>query len=307
MIIGRVLRLVLPEGAYRQVLTVYNALYWRRHAAREYRDAVRRSLASPAPPVIVYQMAKVGSSTITWALREIEGLHVFQVHVLHPENVRRLRAELRKRRYGPAWLGSDMDTRGRIMFKGLIEPGRKAKIITLAREPIGRNCSFYFQNLSILWNTEDAHEKIEPARLLGEYMDRFDHRRCLRWFDSEFKLVTGVDIYEHPFPHDKGHMRIEAGRFDILVLRSDLDDASKKKCIEEFLGVEGLSLAPKNVGSQKPYAAAYRNFLDALRLPESYVDEMLDSKYTRHFFGPDDIASLRAKWLGKNGAGNQHS
>ena len=99
-----------------------------------------------------------------------------------------------------------------------------------------------------------------------------------------------------------GHMRIDTGRYDILVMRSDLDDASKKERLEEFLGVEGVSLAPKNVASQKPYAAACRKFLDALELPESYVDEMLDSKYTRHFFSPDERASLRAKWLRADGA-----
>lgn len=307
MIIGRVLRLVLPKSVHRRALEVYNALYWRRQTAREYREAVRRSLASSAPPVIVYQMAKVGSSTLTWALRQIDGLNVFQVHVLHPENLRRLRADLRRHRYGPAWLQSDMDIRGRIIFEGLIEPGRKAKIITLAREPIGRNVSAYFQNLSILWDTKDAHEKVELTRLLNEFHDRLDHRRCLQWFDTEFKRVLGVDVYAHPFPHDKGHLRIETDRYDILVMRTDLDDASKKRCIEEFLGLEGLSLVHKNVGSQKPYAAAYRKFLDALELPESYVDEMLGSKYTRHFFSPDEIASLRAKWLRRNGSGNQPS
>jgi hypothetical protein len=142
------------------------------------------------------------------------------------------------------------------------------------------------------------------SRLAGEYLERFDHRGGINWFDREFKPVLGVDIYEHPFPHDKGHTRIKTVRYDILVMRTDLDDASKKRCVEEFLGLEGLSLVPKNVGSQKPYAATYRKFLDALELPESYVDEMLGSKYTRHFFSPDEIASLRAKWLRGNSAGS---
>jgi hypothetical protein len=252
-------------------------------------------------------MAKVGSSTITWALRAVDGLHVFQVHLLHPDSLRRLRAGLRKRGRWLARLQSDMDVRGRVLYKGLIKPGLKAKVITLVREPIGRNCSFYFQNLDILWQTADAHERVEMSRLVGGFQDRFDHQGCLNWFDSEFKPVLGVDIYEHPFPHDAGHARISTDRYDILVMRSDLGDASKKRCVEEFLGIEGLTLAPKNVGSEKPYAATYRKFLDALELPEAYVNEMLDSKYTRHFFSPDEITTLRTKWLRGNGIESQPS
>ena len=297
MILGRVLRRVLPKGAYQQAVGVYSALLWRRRLTRQYREEVRRCVESGSTPVFVYQMAKVGSSTVTWALREIEGLHVFQVHLLHPDNLRRLNARLRRRGRWIARLQSDMDARGRVLYGGLIEPGKRAKVITLVREPLGRNCSFYFQNLDILWGVADAHENVEMSRLVGECLERFDHRRCLSWFDEEFKPVLGVDVYAHPFPHDAGHVRIDACRYDILVMRSDLEDSLKKECLEKFLGVEGLSLAPKNVGSQKPYAKAYRKFLDALELPKEHVDEMLGSKYARHFFAPEELAEIRAKWL----------
>lgn len=297
MIVGRVLRRVLPKRTYQKAVGVYSALLWRRRLKRQYREEVRRCVESGTPPVFVYQMAKVGSSTVTWALREIDGLHVFQVHLLHPNNLRRLREALRKHGRWLARLQSDMDIRGRTLYEGLIKPGISAKIITLVREPVGRNCSFYFQNLDVLLQTADAHANVEMSRLVREYMEKFDHHSGLGWFDREFKPVLGVDVYEHPFPHDAGHVRIDAGRYDILVLRTDLDDESKKRCIEEFLGIEGLSLAPKNVGSQKPYAAAYREFLDALELPESYVNEMLDSKYARHFFAAEELSAIRAKWL----------
>jgi Putative capsular polysaccharide synthesis protein len=305
LILRRVLRRAFGERRYRLAATVFYALRSRRRLKREHREAVRRCVESDSPPVIVYQMAKVGSSTVTWALRDAGIPNVFQVHLMHPDNIRRFRTKLLK--LGWVRFRTNVDFNGGFLYKDIIEPGRKAKIITLAREPIGRNASFYFQNLHALWHAHDAHESVELSRLLSGFRDKFDHRSCLNWFDYEFKPVMGVDVYEHEFPHDAGHVRIKTDRYDILVMRSDLADSSKKRCIEEFLGVEGLSLAPKNVGSQKPYAAAYRKFLDALELPEAYVNDMLDSKYTRHFFSPDEITSLRAKWLRGNGAGNQPS
>jgi hypothetical protein len=301
-----ILRELLRPGSlrsrYRRARAVVGWMRWRWRKRLEYRDAVRRSVERASPPVLVYQMAKVGSSTITAALRSVGGLSVFQVHVMNPDTIRRLRTRLRG--MGTALLRTDTDILGRSLFKGLIEPGLKAKVITLVREPIGRNFSFYFHNLDVLWATADAHENVEMGRLVGEFHDRFDSRRALEWFDTEFKPVLGVDIYEHEFPRDKKHLRIQTERYDILVMRSDLDDASKAKCVEGLLGIEGLSLVPTNVGSQKPYAATYRKFLEAVALPESYVNDLLGSKFTRHFFGPEEIESLRVRWLSKS-ASNQ--
>ncbi len=302
MILRRVLRRTFGERRYKLAAVVFHGLRSRRRLKHEHREAVSRCVESDSPPVIVYQMAKVGSSTVTWALRDAGIPNVFQVHLMHPDNIRRFSAKLLK--LGWVRFRTGVDFNGGFLYKEIIEPGLKAKIITLVREPIGRNCSFYFHNLDVLWATEGAHENVEMSRLVGEFRNKFDHHGCLRWFDSEFKSVLGVDIYEHEFPRDAGHLRLETERYDILIMRSDLSDSSKAKCIEELLGIEGLSLTRKNVGSEKPYAATYRKFLDAVELPEAYVDDMLDSKYTRHFFGPEEIASLRAGWLGGNGTGN---
>ncbi len=283
-------------------MAVLGGLRWRWRRRRECRAAVRRSVKSRQPLVLVYQMAKVGSSTVTSALESVGGLSVFQVHVMNPDSIRRLHAGLRHK--GLARFQMDTDLIGRALFEEIIKPGHKAKIITLVREPIGRNISFYFHNLDVLWETADAHENVELPLLLDEFGTRFGHQRSINWFDREFKPVLGVDVYKHEFPRDVGHLRIDTERYDVLIMRTDLEDASKAKCMEEFLGVEGLSLVPKNVASRKPYADVYRKFLDAVELPEGYVNEMLDSKYTRHFFSPEEIASLRAKWLSGNGAGS---
>ena len=286
----------LGLSRYRQARAILAGLRWRRCRRRECREAVRRSLEGPLPPVLVYQMAKVGSSTVTSALQSVGGLNVFQTHLMNPETIRLLRAKVRRR--GLTRFQMDIDIIGRTLYEGIIRPGVKAKIVTLVREPIGRNLSLYFQNLDVLWQTAAAHEHVELARLLDEFHSRFDHYRAVSWFDREFEPVLGVDVYRYDFPREAGHLRIDAGRYDILIMKSTLADASKAKCLEEFLGIEGLSLVPKNVSAEKPYGATYRKFLDAVEFSEGYVNDMLDSKFTRHFFSPEEIAALRAKWLG---------
>jgi len=196
----------------------------------------------------------------------------------------------------------DVDIIGRAIHRGIIRPRVKAKVINLVREPIGRNVSAYFQVLDALWQVERAHENVSLERLLEGFFEKFTHERALDWFDEEFKPVLGVDVYEHEFPPESRCLRIRRGPYDILLMRVDLDDASKEKHLSEFLGVEGLRLLPANVGSKKPYADTYREFLRALRLPEAYVDRMLDSQYARHFFSPEERRALRSKWLGTGDA-----
>jgi hypothetical protein len=269
-------------------------LAWRARRRFSCWRAVRRAAAGPAPPVLIYQMAKGASTTVLKAL-ERAGVNAFQVHFINPDTARRLHASVRER--GLSVLRMDVDLIGAAIHRGIIRPGLPAKIINLVREPVGRNVAAYFQVLDALWQTERAHERIGLERLIEGFFEKFPHDRVLEWFDEEFKPMLGVDVYEHEFPRDSRRLRIERGPYDILLMRVDLDDRLKERHLSEFLGVEGIKLLPANVGAEKPYAATYREFLRALRLPEAYVDRMLDSRYARHFFTPEERGALRSKWL----------
>jgi hypothetical protein len=270
----------------------------------QYGRIVRRCSHQPTPPVLVYTMSKVASTAVAEALRSIEGMNVFQIHLISAESMRHVREGVRRRGLNSVRQGVDnLEDFGHAVVEELIKPGRPAKIISLVREPIARNISFYFQALDGLWQTKNAHERVGLERLLAEYHDRFPHERALNWFDDEYKAVLGIDVYAHPFPREAGFLRIDSKPYEVLLMRHDLDDRVKEKCLAELVGVPAVSLAPKNVGAQKRYSATYREFLRRVRLPEDYVDRMLDSKYARHFFNAEELARVRAKWLGARDAG----
>src|SRR2546423_14625439 len=63
---------------------------------RRYRKWVRRCAARPTPPVLVYTTMKVASTAVSDALRSIEGMNVFQIHLINAEGMARVRAK---------WLG----------------------------------------------------------------------------------------------------------------------------------------------------------------------------------------------------------
>lgn len=268
-----------------------------------FRRAIRRAAVGPTPPVLVYTAPKVASTAVTVAL-QAAGQSVFHVHMISAASMRGLREAMRQRGLARMkWDSLGLEDIGNALASELIEPRHRARVVSLVRDPVARNISFYFETLEVLWQTERAHERVSLERLLAEFHERFRHERGVEWFDNEFKPVLGLDVYEHPFPHDQGYQRIDSGPYEVLIMRHDLDDRVKEKCLAELVGAGTVSLTPKNVSSQKPYADVYREFLRRVELPEDYVNRLLDSKYARHFYGPEELARFRAKWLKRKAVG----
>src|SRR5215213_3930420 len=110
------------------------ALTWRVRRWRECRQEVRRAAAGPAPPVLIYQMAKGGSSTVLKAL-ERAGVNAFRAHLINPDTARRFRALMREK--GLSVLRMDIDLIGGAVYRGIIRPGLEAKVITWCGSPSG--------------------------------------------------------------------------------------------------------------------------------------------------------------------------
>src|ERR1043165_150467 len=294
---------------------------WKIIRERSYRKHVESALRKPLPPVLVYQMAKVASRGIADALQNRRALKLLHFHFCDPENStymhrqlfgapglpppvppdpvpmtplnRRWQRFLELQQRGPSFSEHLAHT----IYERLIKPRHKAMVITLVREPIGRNISSYFHHLNIIWRQRDAHANVPFERLVEGFLSDPFNAVPLDWFDREFKRTLGIDIYEHPFPREQGFMRFSTGPYEVLVMRHDLDDRQKERCVQELLGVEDVAISRVNTAAEKPYAEVYRRFVETVRLPESFISELLDSKYTRYFYTSEEIERLRAKWL----------
>lgn len=262
--------------------------------------AVKRAVQSELPPVLVYQMGKVASSTIYASLKRMPGLHVFQVGYLHPRNIaehtKRVQSEMRGENV------SYLFDCSRAVYSGIIKINLRVKVITLVREPIARNISGYFHSLSFYNNGEKVFNRLKQSDLINNFIHEFPHFLALDWFDNEFKSITGVDVYAYPFPRDKGYQIINSGRFDILIMRHDLDDSVKKLCLCEFLGVPNVDIVRKNTAEEKSYGRVYRQFIQSLHFDRDFVNKMLDSKYASHFYSLEEREEYKNFWSGKKSA-----
>jgi hypothetical protein len=243
-------------------------------------------------PVLVYQMAKVGSSAVLDAL-DAAGIPAFHVHRMDAGHLRRMRAARR----ALGWYIIPVPPHDRLglrLRRDLLDRGRRAAIVTLVRDPIARNLSSYFEHLDAIWHRVNAH-LLPIEELIAGFFERYTHDEPLTWFDDEMLPATGIDVYTHPFPAG-GVLTVTAGALDLLILRSELPDAEKADALSTFLGVAGLTLGRANTTGNKAKGEVYRRFVDRIRFPASYVQSMLQSRYARHFYTGPELEEMARRY-----------
>ena len=275
-------------------------------------------------PLLVYQMGKVGSTTIVSSLHAAADLNakysVYHVHWLSPERLRyeediHRSALARSQQPGstPAahfhpeyvWAGQHLSRRLRNE-----RDTTKWTVITLLREPISRNISSFFQNLETLLSY-DFRSKLETTsvdRVIDDLLALFAENYIvdgaiersdanpMTWFDKELKNVFGVNVYATPFPSERGYATYETPRARVLLLR--LEDLTRHngEPVKEFLHSRDFKLVSANQGRDKDYSQLYEAFVKRLALPTSYVESIYRSRYSTHFYTPKERDRFRAKW-----------
>ncbi|ULB45252.1 putative capsular polysaccharide synthesis family protein, partial [Limnospira fusiformis KN01] len=74
-----------------------------------------------------------------------------------------------------------------------------------------------------------------------------------------------------------------------LIMQAELMDSQKQEVIRMFTGISNLQLENQNISSQKWYSHLFQEFKEKLVLPKDYLDKMLSSKFTRHFYSQSQI------------------
>jgi hypothetical protein len=220
-------------------------------------------------PVLVYQMGKVGSTSVYESLVAC-GVAAVHFHWMEPVYMRQIAKK------------------------------ERVEIITLVREPIGRCISEFFQNFELHTGADYHQDAFDMPTLCELFLSNQYFWRPLPWFDEEMKPRLGVDVYDYPFPQERGWLVIGTGIYRLLILKAELDDTTKETIIADFLKLGSFELVRANTAQEKAYADTYRAFIRNIRLPETYVEAMCNAKYTRHFYGETEIAAMRSKWLEKD-------
>jgi hypothetical protein len=260
------------------------------------------SKASDPQPVLIYQMGKVGSSTVARVLRAA-AYPELHVHSLEPNALRRVYAEQNRvaGRFsvGYTWYLSRA-VQARLRRLG---DGHRVSVITLVRDPIARDVSALFQSPEVqgsaLLGADDA---LDVERALASLRSRFSKKDAcwwvFDWFQSELAATLGVDVMAAPFPRERGWTIADGERASALVLRTEDLDRSLAPALRAFLGIEvdDVSGYRSNVRSEGGDAVRYDEVLSGLRLPREVVERIYAHPFMRHFYTEPMIDACVARW-----------
>jgi hypothetical protein len=243
------------------------------------------------PVTIVYQMGKVGSRSVFESLQQCGVKPIFHLHRMLPANIAMIKDSYRQKKLTP------LDEKiGPMLYKKISNGRKKAKIITLVREPLGRNISAFFQNLQFYVGPKYNDADLQLADLIETFLADYSHDVPLQWFNSEFEKTTGINVYRYPFPIDKGYVTIERKNIELLLIKLELPDVQKERAIADFMKIDEFRLVNRNMAKDKSYSASYQKFKKAIRLPGAYVHKMLTSRYATHFYSEKEISALWNRW-----------
>jgi hypothetical protein len=227
-------------------------------------------------PILIWTMGKVGTTSIARSLtKAIPQLGtVFAVHFI-----------------------DDGTYRSQILHEKLLQQDRPIKIITLVREPIAKNISSFFQNYRQHTGKPFGEDRLSVPELTDLFLRTNFHYNVLNWFDCQIFNYLGIDVYQVPFPRHRGVARFQKDNFDLLILKSELNNTVKARYLASFLDLDrGFKITNHNIGSRKIYGKTYERFKEFVKLPESYIEEMCESRYFQHFYSPTEIARVRDRW-----------
>ena len=256
-------------------------------------------------PLLVYQMGKVGSRSVYQALLPLRASHsLYHVHTLNETQINSA-ARAYRQTFSVRHVVPDHLMASRYLLRDLAagQPHGRWKVVSLVREPVGRNISSFFQDLELQHPDFSLAEKavLSTEQLVDELVELFltshDHTEPLDWCDAELANILGVDVYATPFPHEQGWELYQSQRADVLLVRLEDLDTVMPSAFSSFLDGFQPSAAPVvNAAMDKSYRDLYRTFRKTLQLPESYLKFMYESRYARHFYTATELATFYLSW-----------
>lgn len=261
--------------------------------------------------IVVYQMGKVGSTTIWNSLEALElGIPIYHVHGITHHSVRRQicksKERFQKLRAIYIEIAQAEYLRNQLDSKAVSKPW---SVITLVRDPIAQTLSSFFQALEMERKLGIVDRKVLALethdQAVDEIIQRFHHNYVnnpdrghpYTWFDREMKMSLGIDVFKGNTSETSDYYIFSEEKASVLLLKLESLNNSYKKAFRDFLGIQDFHLVTSNLGSQKSrYGSFYRDFIDRIELPDQYLDSVYDSPLVRAFYSEAEIEGFYQRW-----------
>lgn len=296
----------------RRVIGAVGRRSYRLARFRALQVLARADRTSTSAPVVVFQMGKVGSTTVYEAVRAaVADRLVLQVHHLTPEALeaeeRAYRAAYGRLRRIDAHLAHGLYLR-RLLDQPAAERAEPWAVVSLVRDPVARNVSAFFQTLPLrspdLAGRADRGEATADELLAAFAAAGWWHDDPVTaFFGGQMAPAFGLDVLDPAQRPDATRHCYVGPDARLLVLRvEDLGEAAGAQ-LGAFLGAPVVWPQAAQVADTKGYGPVYREVVDRLTLDEAELDGIYDSPHVRHFYSDAEIATFRRRWSGGGAVG----
>jgi hypothetical protein len=257
-------------------------------------------------PILVYQMAKVGSTSLYYSLQLAYlkvGLPNVPLHHIHAlANLDAQENTLCTSIACPQQLTAIRH------YKKIREQFRSCAnshwiTISMVRDPIARHISAYFHDLDFHlpdWRDRWQRGNLAADELLQNFLrvpDYADH-----WFDSEIKSIFNIDVFSADFPHEIGYTIFPRhDKVTLMLLRLEDMNRVAAQAVHDLLQIPNFRLHSFNARNHTASSNLYEQF-KSLPLPEWYVERAYATKLAQHFYTEEERTNFAEKWLRGNSA-----
>lgn len=248
--------------------------------------------------VLVYQMGKVGSSTIETSL-DAANIPSWHVHTFDDNEEFQI---YRNTDDVSCFFDWHIRAAYRIMLAHryrVLQKRDYLKIITLVRDPVATVVSRFFQDLHIQFiegkKNQAIHRDLDAT--LDHLMDAFTHQMNFPyftdWFERELKRNFSVDIMQYIKNPAQSHWRIEQSGRDVLLLKCEnLNDLSN--VLADYLEQPLFNFVSSNQADNKWYSELYRQFKQ--RFDFETIFHLYDAPLYQAVYSPQEISQFKEKW-----------
>jgi hypothetical protein len=258
-------------------------------------------------PVYILQMGRVGSVSVTTAVRAAYqqialDVPVYRKHYISSFDlvVERILADLED----PSIALSHLDRQLRNTLLSDVQSRQPVKIISLVRDPIARNVSTFFYAFPEFvpdWKEKEA-QNLLPANTLNKIFEskRQFIQTAFNWFDEQIKDAIGLDVYAVPFDTERGWQVYKKGQVELLLLRTEDLHRTGEDTLRKFLHLPHLKMVKVNTGQEREAHELYRRFLTH-PISQEYLEMTYATKLARHFYTETEIEQFIQRWRNPKG------
>ncbi|HBC3860871.1 putative capsular polysaccharide synthesis family protein [Vibrio parahaemolyticus] len=249
--------------------------------------------------VLVYQMGKVGSSSIEHTLeaRNIPSYHIHtfddheEFHMYHNKKD----------------VSKFFDFKNRAMYrlvlnqrKRILQKREQIKIVTLIRDPIATVFSRFFQDLHLQFiegkKNDAIHRDMEVTyKHLEHCFDNYINLNYFAdWFDNELKRNFSIDVMRQEIDSTQPFFTFNNDKASVILIKCE-QLSSLDKEIGDFLNVDNFVLKNSNEAKNKWYSNIHQYFKQHYDFSKLFY--MYDLPLYRHIYSQPERETFKTKWL----------